>query len=76
MLLNHFRVPVVPTYIDGAYEALPPGTYWPKSTQVTIRFGEPVHVDDLFNLGEGENQEGRIVKGLRKKLLEMSEPWD
>jgi len=36
-------VPVIPCYISGAHEALPPGMFWPRPKKITLKFGEPVY---------------------------------
>lgn len=38
-------VPVVPTLIEGTFEALPKGHLLPKRTKVKVTFGEPVKVE-------------------------------
>lgn len=40
-------VPVVPTLIEGAFEALPKGRLLPKRTKIRVTFGEPVKVEML-----------------------------
>jgi 1-acyl-sn-glycerol-3-phosphate acyltransferase len=40
-------VPVVPTLIEGTFEALPKGRLLPKRTKVRVTFGEPVKVEML-----------------------------
>jgi hypothetical protein len=33
-------------WIEGTYEALPPGTWWPGLRPITVTFGEPVAPED------------------------------
>jgi 1-acyl-sn-glycerol-3-phosphate acyltransferase len=40
-------VPVVPTLIEGTFEALPKGRLLPKRTKIRVNFGEPVKVEML-----------------------------
>ncbi|MEQ8784863.1 MAG: lysophospholipid acyltransferase family protein [Pirellulaceae bacterium] len=41
-LLDQFEIPAVPIHIRGAFDALPPGTRWPRlRAKLVIRFGEP-----------------------------------
>lgn len=47
MLLNYYRVPVVPVFIRGTYEAMPRGKLLRWSEQVTIIFGAPLDPHDL-----------------------------
>ncbi|MEM9483929.1 MAG: lysophospholipid acyltransferase family protein [Cyanobacteria bacterium P01_F01_bin.116] len=41
-LVMTLKVPVVPTYIYGSYQALPKGTWRPKKHPIHIRFGAPL----------------------------------
>jgi long-chain acyl-CoA synthetase len=71
MLLNHFRVPVVPVSIRGTHEAMPPGKalLWPK--KIVVIFGQPLDVDDLEQQGEGEEPQDRIVRALRDRVAKL-----
>jgi 1-acyl-sn-glycerol-3-phosphate acyltransferase len=42
LALEH-RAPLVPIYLWGTHEAMPPGRWWPRRHQATIAFGEPIH---------------------------------
>jgi long-chain acyl-CoA synthetase len=41
------NVPVVPALIEGTFEALPRGSFWPKFRKVKITFGRPFHLSEL-----------------------------
>ncbi len=71
MLLDHYRVPVVPVFIQGTYEAMPPGKATIRPGKVTLVFGEPISVDDLERQGEGDGPQDRIVNGLRDRVAEL-----
>ncbi len=43
ILSRELDVPVVPAHINGAFQALPRGSAWPKFTGITVIFGEPLH---------------------------------
>ena len=44
MLLGGADVPVIPCHLNGAFEALPPGTRWPKPKKLTLRMGAPLRL--------------------------------
>ena len=52
-------IPLLPVYIDGAFEALPRGNFWPKFNHIKIIFGKPYASDELkqkgFSLGAKDN---------------------
>jgi long-chain acyl-CoA synthetase len=70
MLLAHYRVPVVPAFIRGAYEALPRGRSRPRFTRIVVDFGQPAHPDELVQQGEGEPPE-RITRSLHERLVAL-----
>jgi long-chain acyl-CoA synthetase len=47
ILSLELNVPVVPAYIEGAFEALPRGAKWPRFKKITVRFGKPFHPADI-----------------------------
>ncbi|MCC5794136.1 MAG: AMP-binding protein, partial [Chromatiales bacterium] len=72
MLLAGVDVPVVPAWIDGAYDALPRGSRWPRRTKITVRFGEPVTGELLAGEGEGNDARSRIVDALEKRVRALA----
>lgn len=71
MLLDRYPVPVVPVFIHGTREAMPPGTAWMRPRKVTIIFGEPLDPHELEQHGEGEQPQSRIVQALHEHLAQM-----
>jgi long-chain acyl-CoA synthetase len=71
MLLEHFRVPVVPVIIRGTREAMPPGQALPRPKKVTVEFGQPLDVDELERQGEGDQPQDRIVEALHDHVVEL-----
>ncbi|MCC6784831.1 MAG: 1-acyl-sn-glycerol-3-phosphate acyltransferase [Planctomycetes bacterium] len=55
LVLNN-DVPIVAVHIDGAFAAFPAGG-WPRPRKVTVRFADPVRIDEL--LGEAAAQDRR-----------------
>lgn len=40
LIVAQTQCPVVPVYIDGTFNAMPPGSGWPRPRRITVRFGE------------------------------------
>jgi len=72
VLLNHFRVPVVPVIIHGTYKAMPPGKVLVRPKKITVLFGQPLDVDELEQQGEGEEPQDRVVEALHSHMVEMN----
>jgi long-chain acyl-CoA synthetase len=71
LLLEHYDVPVVPVYIHGAHEALPPGKFLPRPRRITVTFGKPVRVRDLEPAGPDDKPHLRIAAALRDHLAQL-----
>ena len=72
MLLNHFRVPVVPVSIRGTYEAMPRGKALVRPARVTVVFGQPLDVQDLVEQqGEDGQSRDQILETLRERVAEL-----
>jgi 1-acyl-sn-glycerol-3-phosphate acyltransferase len=48
------RVPVLPIYIDGTAQVLPPGTKYCRPAGVRIRVGEPIWFDEGTSIAEAK----------------------
>lgn len=44
------QVPVVPAYIEGAYQAMPPGSRLPRPGRIRVLFGNPVCMEQYRHL--------------------------
>jgi 1-acyl-sn-glycerol-3-phosphate acyltransferase len=53
MIVAETGVPVIPAYIDGAFEALPPGRRLPRLARIRIRIGPPLDLAGLGNNRKG-----------------------
>lgn len=45
ILAMRLKAPIVPVYIQGAFEALPKGRHLPKKYAITVIFGSPIECD-------------------------------
>jgi long-chain acyl-CoA synthetase len=71
VLLDRFPVPVVPVFIRGTHQAMPPGKAWPRPKKLTITFGKPLDPRELEQRGEGEQPQDRIVRALCEHVAEL-----
>lgn len=61
LLLERFKVPVLPVFIHGTERALPPGRLLPRRARITVVFGDPIHPDELATRGRGKDTAKRIT---------------
>ncbi|MFO7724898.1 MAG: 1-acyl-sn-glycerol-3-phosphate acyltransferase, partial [Oceanipulchritudo sp.] len=73
MILMRRDLPVVPVYIKGTRDSLPPGRVWPRRSHVHVHFGEPCPVGDLKG-DDAEQSPKAIAEALREKVARLEEP--
>jgi long-chain acyl-CoA synthetase len=69
--LEHFRVTVVPAFIQGTHEALPPDRLLPRIRKVVVTFGEPVNAAELEKEGKGDEVRDRIIDALQRRVAQL-----
>lgn len=72
ILLEHHAAVVVPTHIDGAHTAMPPGAILPRPHRIRVTFGEAVTSEELEREGKGDTPAERITTGLQKRLRALA----
>ena len=68
MLLRYYRVPVVPVFIRGTFEAMLRGQFLRRLEQVTVTFGEPF---DTRSLHETARPQEQVVEAVRERVAEL-----
>jgi len=71
MLLEHYPVPVVPVFLNGTREALPPGRKLPRPGHVEVVFDRPLDPRALEQTGKGDTPHERIVDALHEELVRL-----
>ena len=75
ILLNHpsYRDAwLVPVYIEGGYQAWPPGHATPRPGRIRVIFGEPVAPETLRDEGEGEEPHERMMNALHDRVRDLA----
>jgi 1-acyl-sn-glycerol-3-phosphate acyltransferase len=54
MLAAETGVPIVPAYIEGTFKSMPPGSSFPKPSEVTVTFGKPIYMDGYIKMKQTE----------------------
>jgi len=68
LLLKAHPVPVVPVWIEGTHELMPPGQRLPRRGQVRVVIGEPIETAQL------EEDEREIIERLRDEMVALGNP--
>jgi long-chain acyl-CoA synthetase len=72
LLLERTGVPAVPVWVEGTFEAWPPGQRLPRPHPVSIRIGPPLALADLEPDGGDGERHRRIAERLRAKVVELA----
>ena len=64
LLLARYPVPVVPVFVQGTREALPPGSKFPRPGRITVTFEQPLDPHDLERRGAGDHPQERMTNAL------------
>ncbi|MBD3348107.1 MAG: AMP-binding protein, partial [Candidatus Eisenbacteria bacterium] len=72
LLLDAYRVPVLPVIIHGSHEAWPVGRKFPGLHPIRVVFGDPLSPEDLEERGDGEEAPERIASALRASMIELA----
>jgi 1-acyl-sn-glycerol-3-phosphate acyltransferase len=72
LLLERTGVPAVPVWVEGTFEAWPPGQRLPRPRPVSIRIGAPLMLADLEPDGDEGDRHRRIAERLREKVAQLA----
>src|SRR5438552_2367626 len=72
MLLEHFPTSVIPVFVHGTREALPPGKFFPRPQAIRVVFGKPLDARELKREGRGEKSHQQIASALQDKVAELA----
>ena len=71
MLLERFPTSVIPVFIHGTHEALPPGKFFPRPHAIRLVFGKPLDSRELKGKGRGEKAHQQIASALQESVAEL-----
>ncbi|MBI5198934.1 MAG: AMP-binding protein [Nitrospirae bacterium] len=73
ILSKEFDVPLVPTLIDGTFEVLPRGSFFPKFRKIIVTIGKPISPQKIDFTQKTENMDDYewIVSKLKDSISEM-----
>ena len=72
MLLEHFPTSVIPVFVHGTREALPPGKFFPWPHAIRVVFGKPLDARELNRESRDEKSHQQIASALQDKVAELA----
>lgn len=71
MIVSQTGCPVVPAYIKGTYEALPPGAWLPRLHPVTVTYGAPIDFSGALKASEGKELYRQVSHAVMARIAEI-----
>lgn len=72
-ILLEAGVGVVPGYVDGAFESLPPGNWWPRPRNISVNFGEYREYDCLRDDEINRKNYRKIADDIQEAVANLAE---
>ena len=76
MIANELKLPIVPAYIEGTYEALPKGRFFLKPKKVRIFIGKPIYPSQVRlqeSNGTLQSAYNQLTEMLQETINELKE---
>jgi len=73
MLQERFPTSVIPVFVHGTHEALPPGKYFPRPHPIRVVFGKSLDAGELKGEGRGEKSHQRITNALQRSVAKLAQ---
>ena len=74
LLSSAHPVPLVPVWLHGGYQALPPGRWVPRPGKISVTFGKPVDPGELSSTAKGDYQ--AMADALQQRVAELASGSD
>ena len=72
MLLEHFPAPVIPVFVHGTHQALPPGKFLPRPRMIRVVLGKPLDARELERESRGEEPHQKIASALHDAVGKLA----
>ena len=69
VIASHEKAPILPVFISGSFQAMPPGAAFIKPKKIKVTFGKPLRFsDEVYKTRDGRNI---IMSELSSKMSEL-----
>jgi 1-acyl-sn-glycerol-3-phosphate acyltransferase len=69
LIAAHAKATVLPVFVKGTYDAMPPGAFLVKPCKITVTFGKPIVFDPEVHKGKGARE--KIMTELASSLCAL-----
>lgn len=70
MIVAATGCPVVPAYLAGTYDALPPGAKWIRLRPIRVTYGEPMDFSALLKELDGESKKKDVYQRIGQEIMD------
>lgn len=71
LMMTAHPTPLIPVWIEGSFEALPTGSWWPRRRAIRVVFGEALDTETLAGPSRGVDRYRRIATALHDQVAAL-----
>ncbi len=69
MIVEATGCPVIPAFLEGTYDALPPGAKWIRLRPIRVTFGPPMEFSALFQGAGSEDKKKAVYQLISEEIM-------
>lgn len=70
MIVAATGCPVIPAYLEGTFDALPPGARWIRLRPIRVTYGAPMTFASLLNEWDGESKKKDLYQRISQEIMD------
>ena len=70
MIVAATGCPVIPAYLAGTFDVLPPGAKWIRLRPIRVTYGEPVDFSALLKELDGESKKKEVYQRISQEIMD------
>jgi len=72
LIVSKAQVPVVPSFVEGTYNAFTRGSRWIRPCRIRVTYGRPITTEEVSALGTGRGSQERIAKLVMDRIAALA----
>ena len=73
LMMTAYPTPLIPVWIEGSFEALPSGSWWPRRRAIRVVFGEALDAGTLAGSSRGADRYRLIAAALHDQVAALGD---